>query len=174
MTAVVVLAPQSAWATPRPVVITPADRVRIQTVQDPGRVPGPLRGKFVGSITDVSAGTVTILMEGGQPAVVHRKLIAGLETKVDHGSRATHSFVGGLIGAAVGAAIFAIAASSDDDQESVIDLTPGEMAPIGAIYGLPLGLLIGALLPAGKSWRAVPLESVEWKPAPQAPMAPWK
>lgn len=174
LAAAVVLAQKSTSAAPRPVVITPADHVRIQTVQDPERVPAPLRGKFVGSITDINASAVTVLMEGGQPAIVHRKLIAGIETNVDHGSRATHTFAGALIGAAVGAAFFAVMASAEDDSDSFIQLKPQEVAPIGAIYGAPLGALIGVLLPAGKYWQSVPLEDVEWQPAPAAPTAPWK
>lgn len=161
-TVAVVLAHQSTCATPRPVVITPADRVRIQTVQDPERVPAPLRGKFVGSITDISAGKITVMLEGGQPAVVHNTLVVGLEKSVDRGSRATHTFAGALIGAAVGAAIGAISAQGNSGD--FIDFKPHEMAAIGAIYLAPVGALIGVALPAGLGWQTVPLESVEWKP----------
>lgn len=44
-------APESRESTyaPSPVVITTADRVRIETVPDRARVPPALQGKFIGS-----------------------------------------------------------------------------------------------------------------------------
>jgi len=154
---------ESAW-TPSPIVITPADRVRIQMVANPERVPTLLRGQFAGSIAGANAGTLTVVLDDGQPAVVHRDLVEGLEVRVDHGSRGKHALVGAFIGGAVGALI---GLSSDGgDSGDLIYFSPGEMAAMGAIIWAPIGAIIGTAIPAGESWKPVPLERVQWSPGP--------
>ena len=158
LTAVLLFVPVATLADEVPVVVTPGDRVRIATVSDRDRVPMPLRGKFVGSITDFNSNNMTVVLEGGQPAIVHRDLIAGMETSVDRGSRGKHALIGAGLGLALGAALGAV--SGGDEM-----FTAADTAAIFGILFTPIGAVFGALMPAGPTWKDVPLEQVEWSPA---------
>ncbi len=86
---------------------------------DPGRVPEPLRGKFVGSVTGSNCENLTVVLADGSRQVVHRDLVKEFDVAAQHGPRRKHVFTGAII---------------------------------------------GAVLPAGEAWKAVPLENVEWSP----------
>ena len=152
-------ATRDSTSTPHPVVVTPADRVRIETVWDPARVPEPLRGKFVGSVAGLNHENLTVVLGNGQPAVVHRDLIKEFDVAGQHGPRWKHALIGAGIGAAFGA--LAGLSSSPDAWFS-----QGDLVLIGTILYTPIGAIIGAVLPAGETWKEVPLERVEWSPEP--------
>jgi len=153
-----ICAAQGGAGGPSPIVITPADKVRIQTTYDPSRVPLPLRGQFVASMVGMNPHTVTFVLNNGQPAVVHRDLIVGIQTSVDHGSRSKHALIGAGIGLMAGA-ILGFAGGSDDPD--FMEFSRAEGAAIGAILFTPICALIGTALPAGQEWKEVPLDRVE-------------
>jgi len=148
---------------PRGIVVTPADRVRIETVWDPARVPEPLRGKFVGSVAGLNHENLTVVLADGEPAVVHRDLVKQFDMASQHGPRWKHT----LIGAGIGAFFGALAGAASSGGDTWIN-DAGELALIGAIFYTPIGALIGAAFPAGETWKKVPLERVEWEPGQQS------
>jgi len=152
-------ATRDSTATAHPIVISSVDRVRIETVWDPARVPGPLRGKFVGSVAGLNHENLTVVLSDGQPAIVHRDLVKQLEVASQHGPRWKHT----LIGAGIGAAFGALAGLSSEPDAW---LDQGDLVLIAAILYTPIGAIVGAALPAGTTWKEVPLERVEWKPEP--------
>jgi hypothetical protein len=104
---------------------------------------------------------LTVVLANGEPAVVHRDLVKQFDVGTQHGPRWTHTLIGAGIGAAFGA--LAGLSSSPDAWFS-----QGELVAIGAILYTPVGAVIGAVLPAGETWKKVPLESVEWEPGEQS------
>lgn len=161
LTAVLLFVPLASLADELPVVIRPTDRVRIETVPVNERVPMPLRGKFVGSITDFNSDKLTVVLDGGPTAIVHRDLVAGLEVGVDRGSRGKHALIGTGVAILIGGAL---GFASGSDNPDFMEFSRGEGALAGAILSAPIGALIGAAMPAGMSWKTVPLEQVEWTP----------
>lgn len=153
-----ICAAQGGAGGPGPIVITPADKVRIQTTYDPSRVPLPLRGQFVASVVGINQNTMTFVLGDGQPAVVHRDLIVGIQTSVDHGSRGKHALMGAGIGLLAGAMI---GFAGGSDNPDFMEFSRAEGAAIGAILLTPIGALIGTAVPAGQEWKAVPLDRVE-------------
>ena len=145
--------PSDVVALP-PVLIHPSHLVRIRTIDDPSRVPLPLRRQFAGSIAGINQQSLTVVLPGGQPAVVHRDLIAEFETGVDHGSRGAHALMGAGVGLVAGI-VLGLAAEED------ALFSTGELVATGMILCAPAGAIVGALFPAGTSWKTVPLESVE-------------
>ncbi len=146
--------PPSNVVAPPPVLIHRDAPVRIRTIHDPARVPSQLRSQFVGSIADINQRSLTVVLPDGKPAVVHRDLVAEFETGVDHGSRTAHAMIGAGAAAVVG---LLLGAAAEDDAF----ISQGEMMVGSAILCAPIGALIGAVCPAGKSWKSVPLENVE-------------
>ena len=146
--------PPSDVVAPPPVLIHPSHLVRIRTVDDPSRVPLPLRRQFVGSIAGINQQSLTVVLPGGQPAVVHRDLIAEFETGVDRGSRGAHALMGAGVGLAVGI-VLGLAAEED------AFFSTEDLMAMGMMLCAPAGAIVGALCPAGTSWNTVPLESVE-------------
>lgn len=145
----------STW-THSPVVITPADRVRIETTPDAVRVPDVLRGRFVGSIVGMNETTLTVIPDGGPSAVLPRDLVHRLELGIDHGSRSKHALIGALASGCIGA-VLGLAAYNGDELS-----TRSQDAAIGAAFFGAIGLAVGAVLPAGEHWRRLPLERIEW------------
>lgn len=149
----------TSTSAPHPVGISPGDRVRIETVWDPARVPEALRGKFAGSVAGMNHENLTVVLADGQPAVVHRDLIKQFDVASQHGPRWKHVLIGAGIGAAFGAMV---GATSSPDAW----LDQGDLIVIGSILWTPIGAMVGAVLPAGTTWKEVPLERVEWSPDP--------
>lgn len=145
-----------------PIVLTPADRVRIETVKDSDRVPVILRAQFSGSLVDFNHTSLTVAVDGEQPVIVHRDLVARFEIGVDHGSRWKHAAYGTLIGGLFGASLGLAATSGDHSADA------GVLAGIGAAVLGAVGLVIGTALPAGEDWNTVPIERVQWSPEPAA------
>ena len=147
--------------TPAPITITPRDPVRVQTVHDSFRVPLPLRGYFVGSMVRMNQDTMTFVLGDGQPAVVHRDLIAGIETRVSHGSRGKHALIGAGIGMVFGATLGY--ATYDPNPDEWIIFTRSDTTFMSMVAFGVIGALIGTAVPAGEDWNAVPLDRVELK-----------
>jgi len=149
---------------PPPVVLTPADRVRVQMADKPDVCRRSCAGKFEGSIVGLTPEHFTVALDTGAPyAVVHRDLVTQLEVRVDHGSAWKHALVAVGIAAGVGAAIGATSASSGD--LAFLPATSGHRCHcVRAV-----GLLIAAILPSGVKlggWQRVPMERVSWSPDP--------
>jgi hypothetical protein len=165
LTAALVFVPAAALADELPVAITPSDHVRVQTRHDPSRVPLPLRGQFVGSMVGMDRNTMTFVLEDGQPAVVHRDLIVGIETRV-HQSRGKHALIGAGVGMALGALIGY--ASYHDSQDEWVVFTRRDTTVMGMIAFGAIGALIGTVSEVGEDWKEVPLDRVELNTASDA------
>jgi hypothetical protein len=141
----------------RQVVIDPSDRVRVETVPDSVRVPELLRGKVVGSIDGINATSLTIVLDNGQPAVIHRDLVARMDLRIDKGSRWKHGAISALIFGATGALLFASVSAGENQS---LGEAEGSATAKGAALFASVGLLIGLLGPAGESWKPLPKDRV--------------
>ena len=135
-------ATRDSTATAHPIVISSVDRVRIETVWDPARVPGPLRGKFVGSVAGLNHENLTVVLSDGQPAIVHRDLVKQLEVASQHGPRWKHTLIGAGIGAGLAGGL-AIASETNDNPLEVKDSVAAGMVVLGAGLGALTGFVIG-------------------------------
>jgi hypothetical protein len=126
-------------------------------------VPLPLRGRFTGSMVGANQDTMTFVLDDGQPTVVHRDLIVGIETRVHHGSRGKHALIGAGLGMVFGA-VFGYS-TYDDSPDDFIVFSRSDTTFMGMVVFGAVGALVGSAVHAGDDWKDVPLDRVELKTA---------
>jgi hypothetical protein len=126
-------------------------------VGDPIRVSvdSPLIQRVEGRVASLSPHTI-VVREWGSTRSIGFSAITSLEVKRRTGRGFMKSVAFGLLGGAVGGALFGLAAGGGNSTEGFNALGRGF---IGAIYGGAAGAAAGALHGAccGYSWRPVPL-----------------
>jgi hypothetical protein len=129
------------------------------------RAPTALTGRIQGTVMEKNEQTLLLSGPDGQPIRVPRAAISQLELST---GRRGNPLKGTLIGAAIGAAAFAVIPSDD----FCADLQPGESCPskgeqvaLGAVGGAFWGVILGLVI-KGDRWSAVPLGSASVTLAP--------
>jgi hypothetical protein len=124
--------------------LTPGMRVRVLA-------PGISPSKVVGTINKVDDQSVTIDVPGrSEPVSVLREKIARLDVSAGRRSR----WVDAAIGAGIGAATSALACSSSEKKNSIVNNT--DVTAGCALVGGLLGAAIGAAIPPGEHWNELP------------------
>lgn len=126
--------------------LTPGMRVRIVAPEVAPR-------KIVGTVSQVTADSVAIDIPGrNEPVSISREKIARLDVSYPQGLRGVHAAIGAVVGAAIGAVTCAVWNGSG--QGHIV--STGDVAGICAIIAGGLGAGIGAAVPPGERWKAVP------------------
>jgi hypothetical protein len=132
--------------TPLQQSLSPGMRVRIVAPEVAPR-------KMVGTVSQVTADSVAIDIPGrNEPVSISREKIDRLDVSYGQGLRGVHAAIGAIVGAAIGAV--ACAALNGSGQGHIV--STGDIAGICAIIAGGLGAGIGAAVPPGERWKAVP------------------
>jgi hypothetical protein len=148
-------------STPEASVIVVGDRVGLRSTPVDRR---GARAQCEGDVTAIAGDTIVV---GNANAArvcprwtYSRDVVAELRVaRGDRGSRVKHALVGFAIGAVAGGALGYAAVGTDDcTGECDLDglLTAAATIGLGTVGGLT-GTIIGALMPAGPKWLAVPV-----------------
>ena len=125
--------------------LTPGMRVRILA-------PDISTSTVIGTIRTVNRESVTIDAPGrAEPVSVLREKITRLEVSVGLRSRWTDAAIGALIG---GAGLALACSSANRPKNSIVG--DREVTGTCALVGLAVGTLVGAAMPPGERWDAIP------------------
>ena len=123
--------------------LTPGMRVRILA-------PELSPSKIVGTVNRLSDDSVTLDLPGrNEPVSILREKIARLDVSDGSRSRGVDAAIGGVIGAAIGAAGCAWANRSGQGHL----VSTGEVAGVCALFASGIGAIIGVAIPPGERWK---------------------
>jgi len=147
-------------ANPARVVREDANSITVVHAPDEAPITWTKEGQWlIGKVVAADDRRLTLRVSGrAQPVIVRHEDITSMAVSEWRRSRARGALVGAGIGAGAGALMGF--ASGDDSPGSFIAFTAGEKALILGVALIPVGALIGVVVPSAERWGEVPTDRI--------------